>query len=252
MVRTDTWSRSSCRRCRTSATMSGAVTPSGEMRFVLEVVRAFARECRRALRWASSSTRPTSSAAGSPKMNPAPWWRHWRVRAFDLIEVSGGSYEQPAMMGKAADSTPGARGLLLGVRPHGAQPCRRHPAGGHGRLPIPRRDGRGGAMPVSATSSVWAGPPPPRPTPPMWSWPGAPRHWPHITCAPECAAVLGRFVDIKSLDGDSRTLSARTTNCTAWARASNPTSIAGASPPLLAMLRRNGTVSRRAQAWSLT
>ena len=55
--------------------------PQRRMRLCSRWCAVSARGCRRVLRWASSSIRPTSSAAGSLKMNPAPWWRHWRMRA---------------------------------------------------------------------------------------------------------------------------------------------------------------------------
>ena len=73
MVRTDTWSPSSSRPCRTSATTSGAVTRSVGCVSCSKSFAASVRGFRRASRWASSSTPRTSSAAGSPKMNPALW-----------------------------------------------------------------------------------------------------------------------------------------------------------------------------------
>ena len=79
--------------------------PERRMRFVLEVVRRIRPGCHPASRWASSSTRPTSSAAASPRRSPATSSRRWRKEGVDLIEVSGGSYESPAMMGSAAAST---------------------------------------------------------------------------------------------------------------------------------------------------
>ena len=72
----------------------------------------------------------------------------------DLIEVSGGSYETPAMMGKAADSTRAREAYFLEY----ARTVRGLPATSRWRSPAasvraPRC--RGGRIPVSVTSSVW-------------------------------------------------------------------------------------------------
>jgi 2,4-dienoyl-CoA reductase-like NADH-dependent reductase (Old Yellow Enzyme family) len=61
----------------------------------------------------------------------------------DLVELSGGSYEAPAMTGAARRTQPGPRGLLPRVRArdrHGGN----HAADGHRRHPPPR-GGRAGA-----------------------------------------------------------------------------------------------------------
>ncbi len=94
--------------------------PERRMRFVLEVVRRI-------------RARVSPGFAVGIKLNSADFQRGGFTEdesrsvvaalaheGIDLIEVSGGSYEQPAMMGKAADQHPRARGLFLGVRPHGA------------------------------------------------------------------------------------------------------------------------------------
>ena len=56
-------------------------------------------------------------------------------------------------------------------------------------------------MPVNATSSVLAGPPQQRRTPQMWSSPGALETLASHQVRTGMRRVLGKFVDLKSLDG---------------------------------------------------
>jgi len=140
--------------------------PQRRMRFVLEVVRRI-------------RARVSPGFAVGIKLNSADFQRGGFTEdesrsvvaalaseGIDLIEVSGGSYEQPAMMGKAADSTRAREAYFLEyartVRSLAGDTRWRSPAGS---VPAPRCTRR--CRPVSATSSVSAGPPQQRPTPPM-------------------------------------------------------------------------------------
>ena len=216
--------------------------PERRMRFVLEVVRRI-------------RARVSPGFAVGIKLNSADFQRGGFTEdesrsvvaalareGLDLIEVSGGSYEAARHDGQGRRQHPRARGLLPGVRPHGSRPCRRHPVGGHRRLPFPQRDGRGGRTPVSATSSVWAGPPQPRPDAADVVLAGRAETLDFAPVRAGMRRVLAGSPTSSHSTAFSNSAGTQT-NCTASALASNPTSIADGSPPLLAMLRRNGTVS---------
>ena len=108
------------------------------MRFLLEIVRRI-------------RARVSPGFAVSVKLNSADFQRGGfsedesrgvvaalAGEGLDLIEISGGNYESPAMSGSAAASTRRPRGLLPRLRPHGAAIGRRCAAGGHGRVPVTR------------------------------------------------------------------------------------------------------------------
>ena len=79
--------------------------PERRMRFVSKSCAASARESHRASRWASSSNSADFQRGGFTEDESRSVVAALAHEGIDLIEVSGGSYEQPAMMGKAADST---------------------------------------------------------------------------------------------------------------------------------------------------
>ena len=62
-----------------------------------------------------------------------------------MIEVSGGSYEQPAMMGKAADSTRAREAYFLEYARTVRSLAGDIPLAVTGGLPFSQRDARGGA-----------------------------------------------------------------------------------------------------------
>lgn len=115
--------------------------PEGRMRFVLEVVRRI-------------RSRVSSGFTVAVKLNSADFQRGGFTEeesrevvaalakeGLDLIEVSGGSYESPAMTGSAAASTRAREAYFLEYARTGARSGGRHPAGRHRGLPYPRRDG---------------------------------------------------------------------------------------------------------------
>ena len=82
----------------------------------------------------------------------------------DLIEVSGGSYEQPAMMGKAAASTRAREAYFLEYARYAASLATFRWRSRAASVLKPRCTKQ--CMPVSATSSVWADGPRQRQMPP--------------------------------------------------------------------------------------
>ena len=97
-------------------------------------------------------------------------------------------------------------------------------------------------MPVSATSSVLAGPPQQRRTPPTWSWPGRTETLASHQVRAGMRGVLGKFVDLKSLDGILE-LSWHTDQLHRVGAGLKPDLNRGRIATTLAMLRRNGTAS---------
>ena len=136
MARTATWSPSSSRRCRISARTSGAATRRGGCAFCSKWCAASARGCHPVSRSGLKLNSADFQRGGFTEDESRGVLAALAGEGLDLIEVSGGSYEQPAMMGAAADSTRRPRGLLPGIRAHGAQHRRRRSAGGHRRIPV--------------------------------------------------------------------------------------------------------------------
>ncbi len=174
--------------------------PERRMRFVLEVVRRI-------------RARVSPGFAVGIKLNSADFQRGGFTEdesrsvvaalaseGIDLIEVSGGSYEQPAMMGKAADSTRAREAYFLeyartvrslaGDIPLAVTGGFRSRAAMHEAVHAGECDviglGRPTATTTDAANVVLA---------------GASRLSPHTRCATGMRRFLGKFVDLKSLDG---------------------------------------------------
>jgi 2,4-dienoyl-CoA reductase-like NADH-dependent reductase (Old Yellow Enzyme family) len=215
--------------------------PQRRMRFLLEVVRRI-------------RARVSPGFAVGIKLNSADFQRGGFTEdesrsviaaladeGIDLIEVSGGSYEQPAMMGKAADSTRAREAYFLeyartvrslagdiplavtgGFRSRSAMHDAVH-AGecavvGLGRPTATTPDAANvvlsGRLDTLASHQVRAG----------------------------MRRVFGRFVDLKSLDGILE-LSWHTDQLHRIGAGLKPDLDRGRIATMLAMLRRNGTVS---------
>jgi hypothetical protein len=159
----------------------------------------------------------------------------------DLIEVSGGSYEQPAMMGKAADSTRAREAYFLeyaravrslagdiplavtgGFRSRGAMNSAVH-AGECDVIGL----GRPTATTTDAANVVLAG-----------RLETLASH--HVRTG--MRSVLGKFVDVKLLDGILE-LSWHTDQLHRIGAGLKPDLNRGRIATTLAMLRRNGTAS---------
>ena len=131
----------------------------------------------------------------------------------DLIEVSGGSYEQPAMMGKAADSTRAREAYFLeyartvrslaGDIPLAVTGGFRSRTAMHEAVHAGECDVIGLGRPTATTTDAA-----------MWSWPGASRLSPHTRCAPECAASWAGSSTSNHSTGFSNS-PGTPTNCTA-------------------------------------
>jgi 2,4-dienoyl-CoA reductase-like NADH-dependent reductase (Old Yellow Enzyme family) len=215
--------------------------PERRMRFVLEVVRRI-------------RARVSPGFAVGIKLNSADFQRGGftedesrsvvaalALEGIDLIEVSGGSYEQPAMMGKAADSTRKREAYFLeyartvrglagdiplavtgGFRSRSAM----HEAVHGGECDVIGL-GRPTATTTDAAKVVLAGR--------------------LVTLASHqvragMRGVLGRFVDLKSLDGILE-LSWHTDQLHRVGAGLQPDLNRGRIATTLAMLRRNGTTS---------
>ena len=215
--------------------------PERRMRFVLEVVRRI-------------RARVSPGFAVGIKLNSADFQRGGFTEdesrsvvaalgreGIDLIEVSGGSYEQPAMMGKAADSTRAARptswstparSAALPATSRWRSPAASVPAArctrrcmagecdviGLGRPTATTTDAANvvlaGRLETLASHQVRAG----------------------------MRRVLGRFVDLKSLDGILE-LSWHADQLHRIGAGLKPDLNRGRIATMLAMLRRNGTTS---------
>jgi 2,4-dienoyl-CoA reductase-like NADH-dependent reductase (Old Yellow Enzyme family) len=159
----------------------------------------------------------------------------------DLIEVSGGSYEQPAMMGKAADSTRAREayfleyartvGSLAGDVPLAVTGGFRSRTAMHEAVHAGECDviglGRPTATTTDAADVVLAGRAESLPSHPLRAG---------------MRAVLGRFVDIKSLDGILE-LSWHTDQLHRLGAGLKPDLNRGRIATMLALTRRNGTMS---------
>jgi 2,4-dienoyl-CoA reductase-like NADH-dependent reductase (Old Yellow Enzyme family) len=159
----------------------------------------------------------------------------------DLIEVSGGSYEQPAMMGKAADSTRAreayfleyartvrslARDIPLAVTGGFRSRAAMHDAVHSGECDVIGL-GRPTATTTDAADVILAE-----------RAESLPSH--HVRFG--MRRVLGRFIDLKSLDGILE-LSWHTDQLHRIGAGLTPDLGRGRIATTIAMLRRNGTVS---------
>ena len=203
--------------------------PERRMRFVLEVVRRI-------------RARVSPGFAVGIKLNSADFQRGGFTEdesrsvvgalageGIDLIEVSGGSYEQPAMMGKAADSTRAREAYFLeyartvrslaGDIPLAVTGGFRSRAAMHEAVHAGECDviglGRPTATTTDAADVILA---------------GRAETSPHTNCAQECAASWAGSSISSHSTGFSNSPGTRT-NCTARARVSHPTSIADALRP---------------------
>jgi 2,4-dienoyl-CoA reductase-like NADH-dependent reductase (Old Yellow Enzyme family) len=215
--------------------------PERRMRFVLEVVRRI-------------RARVSPGFAVGIKLNSADFQRGGFTEdesrsvvaalareGIDMIEVSGGSYEQPAMMGKAADSTRAREAYFLeyartvrklvgdiplavtgGFRSHAAMQEAVHT----GECDVIGL-GRPTATTTDAADVILAG--------------RADTLTSHQVRA-GMRGVLGRFVDLKSLDGILE-LSWHTDQLHRAGAGLKPDLNRGRIATTLAMLRRNGTTS---------
>ncbi|MHA3018895.1 NADH:flavin oxidoreductase/NADH oxidase family protein [Mycobacterium sp. BMJ-28] len=215
--------------------------PQRRMRFVLEVVRRI-------------RARVSPSFAVGIKLNSADFQRGGfteeessavvaalAVEGVDLIEVSGGSYEQPAMMGKAADSTRAREAYFLeyartvrslaGDIPLAVTGGFRSRAAMHDAVHSGECDviglGRPTATTPDAAAVILAG-----------RAESLPSH--HVRAG--MRRVLGRFTDLKSLDGILE-LSWHTDQLHRVGDGLTPDLSRGRIATAIAMLRRNGTVS---------
>jgi 2,4-dienoyl-CoA reductase-like NADH-dependent reductase (Old Yellow Enzyme family) len=215
--------------------------PQRRMRFVLEVVRRI-------------RVRVSPGFAVGIKLNSADFQRGGFTEdesrsvvaalaheGIDMIEVSGGSYEQPAMMGKAADSTRAREAYFLeyartvrslaGDIPLAVTGGFRSRSAMHEAVQAGECDviglGRPTATTPDAAEVILAG--------------RAETLASHQVRA-GMRRVLGRFVDIKSLDGILE-LSWHTDQLHRVGAGLTPDLSRGRIATMLAMLRRNGTVS---------
>ena len=215
--------------------------PWRRMRFVLEVVRRI-------------RSRVSPAFAVGIKLNSADFQRGGFTEdesrlvvaalareGLDLIEVSGGSYETPAMMGKAADSTRAREAYFLEYA--------RTVRGLAGDIPLAVTGGfRSRIAMAEAVDSgecdvIGLG----RPTATMTDaadvvLAGRTETLTSHSVRTGMRAVLGRFVDLKSLDGILE-LSWHTDQLHRVGAGLAPDLNRGRVATLLAMLRRNGTVS---------
>jgi 2,4-dienoyl-CoA reductase-like NADH-dependent reductase (Old Yellow Enzyme family) len=215
--------------------------PQRRMRFVLEVVRRI-------------RSRVSPAFAVGIKLNSADFQRGGftedesrsvvaalAVEGIDLIEVSGGSYETPAMMGKAADSTRAREAYFLEyartVRSLAGDVPLAVTGGFRSRSAMADAVqggecdviglGRPTATTTDAADVVLAG--------------RAETLTSH-SLRTGMRAVLGRFVDLKSLDGILE-LSWHTDQLHRVGAGLNPDLNRGRIATMLAMVRRNGSVS---------
>jgi 2,4-dienoyl-CoA reductase-like NADH-dependent reductase (Old Yellow Enzyme family) len=215
--------------------------PARRMRFVLEVVRRI-------------RARVSPGFAVGIKLNSADFQRGGFTEdesrsvvaalaheGIDLIEVSGGSYEQPAMMGKAADSTRAREAYFLeyartvrglaGDVPLAVTGGFRSRTAMHEAVHAGECDviglGRPTATTTDAADVVLA---------------GRAETLPSHSLRAGMRAVLGRFVDIKSLDGILE-LSWHTDQLHRLGAGLKPDLNRGRIATMLALTRRNGTVS---------
>jgi 2,4-dienoyl-CoA reductase-like NADH-dependent reductase (Old Yellow Enzyme family) len=215
--------------------------PERRMRFVLEVVRRI-------------RSRVSPAFAVGIKLNSADFQRGGFTEdesrlvvaalareSIDLIEVSGGSYEQPAMMGKAADSTRAREAYFLEYA--------RTVRGLAGDIPLAVTGGfRSRAAMAEAVDSgecdvIGLG----RPTATTTDAADVVLGGRAETLASHqlragMRRILGRFVDLKSLDGILE-LSWHTDQLHRVGAGLKPDLNRGRIATMLAMLRRNGTVS---------
>ena len=215
--------------------------PERRMRFVLEVVRRI-------------RARVSPAFAVGIKLNSADFQRGGFTEdesrlvvaalareGLDLIEVSGGSYETPAMMGKAADSTRAREAYFLEYA--------RTVRGLAGDIPLAVTGGfRSRSAMAEAVDSgecdvVGLG----RPTATTTDaadvvLAGRAEKLTSHSVRTGMRSVLGRFVDLKSLDGILE-LSWHTDQLHRVGAGLQPDLDRGRIATLLAMLRRNGTVS---------
>jgi 2,4-dienoyl-CoA reductase-like NADH-dependent reductase (Old Yellow Enzyme family) len=215
--------------------------PERRMRFVLEVVRRI-------------RARVSPGFAVGIKLNSADFQRGGFTEdesrsvvaalaheGIDLIEVSGGSYEQPAMMGKAADSTRAREAYFLeyartvrnlaGEIPLAVTGGFRSRAAMHDAVQAGECDviglGRPTATTPDAADVILA---------------GRAETLPSHSLRAGMRAVVGRFVDLKSLDGILE-LSWHADQLHRVGAGLNPDLNRGRIATMVAMLRRNGTTS---------
>jgi 2,4-dienoyl-CoA reductase-like NADH-dependent reductase (Old Yellow Enzyme family) len=215
--------------------------PERRMRFVLEVVRRI-------------RARVSPGFAVGIKLNSADFQRGGFTEdesravvaalaheGIDLIEVSGGSYEQPAMMGKAADSTRAREAYFLeyartvrslaGDIPLAVTGGFRSRAAMHEAVHGGECDviglGRPTATTPDAADVILA---------------GRAETLPSHSLRAGMRRVLGRFVDIKSLDGILE-LSWHADQLHRVGAGLKPNLNRGRIATTVAMLRRNGTTS---------
>ena len=200
MARTVIWSRSSCRRCPTGATTNGVVTRSGGCAFVSRSCAASGRASRRAFAVGIKLNSADFQRGGFTEDESRGVLAALAGEGLDLIEVSGGSYETPAMMGKAADSTRAREAYFLEYA--------RTVRGSSGDVPLAVTGGfRSRAAMAEAVGTgecdvIGLG----RPTVTTTDAAGAILHRSVETVVAHqvragMRGVLGRFVDLKSLDG---------------------------------------------------
>jgi 2,4-dienoyl-CoA reductase-like NADH-dependent reductase (Old Yellow Enzyme family) len=211
------------------------------MRFVLEVVRRI-------------RSRVSPAFAVGIKLNSADFQRGGFTEdesrlvvaalareGIDLIEVSGGSYEQPAMMGKAADSTRAREAYFLEYA--------RTVRGLAGDIPLAVTGGFRSRIAMAAAVDsgecdvIGLG----RPTATTTDAAdvvlgGRAEALASHQLRAGMRRILGRFVDLKSLDGILE-LSWHTDQLHRVGAGLKPDLNRGRIATMLAMLRRNGTVS---------
>ena len=114
--------------------------PERRMRFLLEVVRRIrARGVARASRSAIKLNSADFQRGGFTEDESRDVVAALAKEGVDLIEVSGGTYESPAMMGSAAASTRAREAYFLEYARSVRDAGRRRPARGDRRLPLARR-----------------------------------------------------------------------------------------------------------------
>jgi 2,4-dienoyl-CoA reductase-like NADH-dependent reductase (Old Yellow Enzyme family) len=215
--------------------------PQRRMRFLVEIVRRI-------------RSRVAPSFAVGLKLNSADFQRGGFTEdesrgvlaalageGLDLIEVSGGSYETPAMMGKAADSTRAREAYFLEY----ARTVREIV----GDVPLAvtggfrSRSAMADAVGTGECDVIGLG----RPTVTTTDAAGAILHGRSETLVAHqvragMRGLVGRFVDLKSLDGILE-LSWHTDQLHRIGAGLGPDVNRGRIATTLAMLRRNGTVS---------
>jgi len=215
--------------------------PERRMRFVIEVVRRI-------------RTRVSPGFAVGIKLNSADFQRGGFTEdesravvaalareGIDLIEVSGGSYEQPAMMGKAADSTRAREAYFLeyartvrslaGDVPLAVTGGFRSSAAMHAAVDSGECDVIGLGRPTATTPDA-AG----------VVLDGRAETLPSHHLRVGMRRILGRFADLKSLDGILE-LSWHADQLHRVGAGLKPDLNRGRVVTTLAMLRRNGTAS---------